>query len=147
MEMIHVKLANYELATLYKMLYELELTGKQSRMRTRFCKLLENRINETQDERDKLIRQFAKYDENGQVVTQKDEKQKEYITIHDVNAFNKEMDILMREDFTLDETEERKDMLLTVSDIILNIETSFSKEDAISYDRYCEVFENLTYTK
>nr|WP_162306335.1 hypothetical protein [Brevibacillus laterosporus] len=142
-----MKLANYELATLYKMLYELELTGKQSRMRTRFCKLLENRINETQDERDKLIRQFAKYDENGQVVTQKDEKQKEYITIHDVNAFNKEMDILMREDFTLDETEERKDMLLTVSDIILNIETSFSKEDAISYDRYCEVFENLTYTK
>ncbi|MGG1444799.1 hypothetical protein ABE354_22625 [Brevibacillus laterosporus] len=68
-----MKLANYELPTLYKILYELELTGKQSRMRTRFCKVLGLGINETEEEKDKLIRQYAEYDENGQIVTQKNE--------------------------------------------------------------------------
>ncbi|MGG1444800.1 hypothetical protein ABE354_22630 [Brevibacillus laterosporus] len=47
----------------------------------------------------------------------------------------------------MDETEERKEMLLTVSDVLLNIDTPFSKEDAHYYDRFCEVFENLSYTK
>ncbi|MGG0793844.1 hypothetical protein ABE137_07535 [Brevibacillus laterosporus] len=142
-----MKLANYELPTLYKILYELELTGKQSRMRTRFCKVLGARINETEEEKDKLIRQYAKYDENEQIVTQKNEDGKDLIILKDVATFNRELDILMREDFILDETEERKEMLLTVSDILLNIDTPFSKEDAHFYDRFCEVFENLSFTK
>ncbi|MFB0831560.1 hypothetical protein ACEU2D_18395 [Brevibacillus laterosporus] len=142
-----MKLANYELPTLYKILYELELTGKQSRMRTRFCKVLGLGINETEEEKDKLIRQYAKYDENEQIVTQKNKDGKDLIILKDVATFNRELDILMREDFILDETEERKEMLLTVSDILLNIDTPFSKEDAHYYDRFCEVFENLSYTK
>ncbi|XOS93105.1 hypothetical protein ACLMAB_05515 [Brevibacillus laterosporus] len=144
-----MKLANYELPTLHKILYELELTSKQSRMRTRFCKLLEDRIIEMEEEKNKLIHQYAEYDENGQIVMKKNEEGKNLFTIKDVNvaAFNREIDILMREDFILDETEERKEMLLTVSNIILNIETPFSKEDALYYDRYCEVLENLSYAK
>ncbi|TPG68709.1 hypothetical protein EEL31_09345 [Brevibacillus laterosporus] len=142
-----MKLANYELVFLYKILYSLELSGKKSRMRTRFCKLLEERVNEINDERDKLFRQYAKYDEQGQIVTEKNEQGLLEVVFSDPVSLDKELEILIREDFILDEVEERKETLLTVSDIILNIDMQFSKQDAAIYDRCCEAFENLSYTK
>jgi hypothetical protein len=141
-----MKIYNYEINRLYDFLLQEELVGKKSRMRTRFCKMLLERMQQISDEHQKLILEFAELDENGNPKTEptSDGKQRKYV-MRDFDAFSREYDILMREEFVIEETEERKDMLLTVADIVLNSNQTFSGQDAIFYDRFCEVFENLSY--
>lgn len=135
---------NVEINGLIKFLMDIELSGKQSRMRTRFCKLIGERLKEIEEERFKLIDKYVKKDEEGNFLT----KEKNGIQIYDIEnieSFNKEYEELMREELVIDETNERKEMLLTVRDILLNTEQTFKGQDAMNYDRYCEIFENLQY--
>lgn len=140
-----MKLFNFELNGLFDFLMSLELVGKQNRMRTRLCKLIAERLNEIVDERDKLILQFAETDEEGKpLILPVDGNQNKYV-MKDMEAFTREYDLLQREEFILEETEERKDMLLTVASIVLNLDMPFKGQEALQYERYCEIFEQLSY--
>jgi len=141
-----VKFHNYELKHLYEFLLSLELMGKQNRMRTRFCKLIQQRIEEVHEERDKLILQFSEKDEEGNPKTERVNNDQVKYVLNDVPAFTNELDLLLSEEFVLDETEANKDLLLTVANLVLNLDISFSGQEAMKYDRYCEVFEQLAYS-
>lgn len=138
-----MKLLNIEVQGLYDFLLSLELSGKQNRMRTRFCKLLANQLQQIEEDKADLIDQFVAKDEDGKPIFEKLPDGKVKYHLRDTEGFAREFNILMREEFVIEETEEVKDMLLTVKDIVLNLDKSFSGQEALQYDRYCEVFENI----
>lgn len=127
-------------------LMSLELAGKQSRMRTRFCKLLDEKMVQMENERFELIQQFGKKDEIGELLQSEDDKGNKVYQIDDIPNFTKELNILMNEDFYIDETMERKEMLMTIKDLVLDCELTFKGEDAIAYDIWCEAVEEIKYS-
>ncbi|RNB52667.1 hypothetical protein EDM57_20995 [Brevibacillus gelatini] len=140
-----MKFYNYELKNFYDFLLSIELRGKQSRMRTKLCKLIGERLHEITDERDKLIAEFVERDENNNPLTKEAEGGKLKYILRDTEAFAKEYDLLMQEEFIIEENEVNKDMLMTVADVVLNLDIPLKGQEAILHERYCEVLESLNY--
>lgn len=139
-----MKVKNTHIEKLVTFLMSLELSGKQSRMRTRFCKLLGERLKQIEDERMMLITQYGETDESGELLRTKTDSGEQY-HLKDVNAFSKEYSELMEEFFYIDKTLERKEMLLIVKDCVLDCELKFKGLEALEYDEWCEVFEEVEY--
>lgn len=139
-----MKIMNVELEPLYKFLFSLELQGKYSRMRTRFLKLLQDRIQEIYNFQNELLNKYGQRDEEGSLKMEAVEEKTIY-QISNVQEYNAEIRELMLEEFVIDETLERKDILLTVKHLILNSDEVFSGKEALEYDRWCEIFEAISY--
>ena len=139
-----MRIRNHEIGKFISFLMELELKGRESRLRTRFVKLLAERKNLVDDEHYQLILQHSNLDENGNPKVIELNGQKMY-DIDNIVAFNIDYNILLNEEFVIDETEERKEMLLLVKDVILNCDKTFKGEEAILYDRMCDVVEEIRY--
>lgn len=140
-----MKLYNYEIEPFGNFLLELELKGKESRMRTRLVRLLDERLKLINQERLEIINTYAKRDENGEIEYQEINGQKMF-KINDIENYKKEMEELINEVFIIDETEERREMLTTVANAVLNCDMVFKGEKAIQYDRWCEIVEGINYT-
>jgi hypothetical protein len=139
-----MRVMNFEVKEFIRFLIELKLAGKESRMRTRFCKLLADRMKQIEDEREELINQFAEHDADGEVVVENDPgTNKQVYKLKDHAGFNREYTVLMREEYVIDETEERQEMLKTIKDIVLNVDMEFQGEEAFVYDRWCEIVEEI----
>lgn len=134
---------NYEIAKFGEYLLELKLKGKQSRMRTRFIRLMQGQLDLVNEERSNLLIDYAIKDEDGEPVKNKDENGEEFISLENGNEYNLEIQKLMTEDFIIEETAERLDMLREVRDTILNSEEEFSGVEAMQYDRWCEIVEDI----
>jgi len=139
-----VKMKNYEVEAFANFLMSLELIGRESRFRTRFVRLLMERVKLIREEHAELIRQFARFDESGNPIIVKINGVDAY-DVPNKKAFDKEYSSLMNEDFIIEENEERKEMLLTVRDAILNCQKTFSGREAMEYDRWCEIVEEINY--
>lgn len=139
-----MRMMNGEVEPFINFLMSFELVGRDSRMRTRFVKLLAERASLIKDEHAELIRQFAKFDENGDPYIVEIDGQKAY-DVPDRVAFNKEYHLLLCEEFVIEENEERKEMLLFIKDVILNCEKTFKGREALEYDRWCEIVEEIKY--
>jgi uncharacterized protein YnzC (UPF0291/DUF896 family) len=139
-----MKLYNYEIEPFGKFLLELELRGKESRMRTRLVKLLDERLKLINQEKLEIINTYAKKDENGEIEYQEINGQKMF-KINDIENYKKEIEELMNEVFVIDETEERREMLTTVANAVLNCDMTFKGEKALQYDRWCEIVEGINY--
>jgi hypothetical protein len=137
-----MKLYNYELEGFISFLYRLKLVDYHSRMRTRFIKLLDERLNQYKDEYFGLVKEYSNLDDNGDPKIIKEENIERY-DIKDPKAFKKAVEELLMEEVIIDETEERKKMLLSVRDSILNCGIEFEGDEALIYDRWCEVIENV----
>jgi len=133
---------NYEVKELGDFLYQLKLKGKQSRMRTRMVKLLEDRLAQVNQERTQLIEDFAKRDEEGAILTEEHEGKTGYI-LENPQEFNHEVAMLMSEDYIIEETADKEEMLVTIREIVLNHgeETEMSGDEAMLYDRFCEILD------
>lgn len=140
-----MKFYNFELKHLFDFLLSLELLGKQNRMRTRFCKLLSEQINEIMEQKDRLIFDFSKKDDDGNPLYESLPGNKVKYHLTDTASFNYELDILMKEEFVIEENEINKDMLETVADVLLNLSIPLKGQEALMYERYCEAFENLKF--
>jgi len=134
---------NYEVEQFGRFLFDLTLRGKQSRMRTRFVKVLQGRLELQIAEREQLVNEFAKRDEKGEIVYQENEAGQEGIVIGDVEEFNKEVICILEEDFIIEETQEVLDMLIEVKNIVLDCDLEFSGDEATQYDRWCEIVEEI----
>jgi hypothetical protein len=136
-----MKMYNYEAEAFAQFLLTLELAGKQSRMRTKFCKILGDKMKDVDDDRVALAKEYAKKDANGEpmMITREDGSQ--VFDMEDLDAFNREYFILTREELIVDETPERADMINTIKDVVLNTDKIFSGQDAMLYDRWCEIVE------
>lgn len=138
-----MRINNFELKHFANFLISLKLSGKESRMRTRFCKLLGEQMKQFEDERSLLIDQYAEKDNKGRPVVVEENGQRLY-KIADREGFNRDFDILHREEFIIAHTEERIEMLRAVKEIVLNVDMEFKGEEAFAYDRWCEICEELT---
>lgn len=140
-----MRILNVELESFVNFLMEEPLNGKQSRMRTRFCKLLSEQINLIKDEEHQLIVKHCKKEEDGTLKTKIDENQREVYDIENLDLLNNDIKELMLEEYVLDNNEERKQMFLTIKDIVENTERTFKGREALEYDRFCEIVETIEY--
>lgn len=144
---------NYEIGELQSFLFNLILKGKESRMRTRFIKLLENQIELIKLERQQLINDYALKDDKGEIVTETKElhNKEEEIVVFPSEEAEKEAQmqimLMMNEDFIIEETTEKIDMLITLQNVILNCDLEFTGNKAVLYDRFCEIFEDVELLK
>jgi len=135
-----MKFKNVDINGLAEFLTTEKLVKKQSRMRTKFLKLLNEAINETEGFRKELLEKYSKKDDEGEALIDNNS----YV-LEDAEAFNKEYLELMNEDFVIDETESKREVLQHVKRILENTETEFEGVKAFQYDSWCEAFENLKY--
>lgn len=132
-----MQIKNKDITNTYKMLFDLELKGKTSRLRSRFNRLLQDHYNNTvQVEENELRNQYAIKDENNEIII--DDKGNFKVTEEYLN----EMNILLNEELHIDLNEANKEMLLTVANLFLDEELMIvSGELAETYDSVCEQFE------
>ena len=140
-----MKMFNIEVEPFINFLMELELPAKQSRMRTRFCKLGIERLRLLEEEKMEIIKKHANIDENGEVKQVKDEQGRLVWDVKDKDGFNADYKELMMEEWVLDLNEEKKDMLLTLKDVVLNLDIILKGKEALQYDRWCEIVEQIKY--
>lgn len=130
-----IKIQNKYLLPSINLLYDLSLKGKESRHRTRFIKLLQERLKEVEEERKQLAEEFSRKDKNGKPIIE-DNK---YV-LENEKEFYKEFNELMDEEFII-EGANYEETLKTVKTILLECEVAFSGQDAMVYDYLCEQFE------
>jgi len=132
-----MKIKNKHVSNTYKMLFDLELKGKTSRLRSRFNRLLQDHYSNTvQVEENELRNQYAIKDANNEIII--DDKGNFKVTEEYLN----EMNILLNEELHIDLNESNKEMLLTVANLFLDEELiTVSGELAETYDSVCEQFE------
>lgn len=132
-----MKMKNFELRTVIGLLSTLELSGKKSRDRSKFIKLLEERAVEVDKERIEMLKDFANKDENDEPVIVDG---KFDLTDEALDEFNKQLEELLNEECVIDTTE-KKPLVKSVKEIVLNCEIKFSGQDAVLYDRICDIIE------
>lgn len=131
---------NHEIKGFVEFLMLEELTGKFSRMRTRFAKIALAQLEQIDQERMILIQQFSFLQEDGKPKV--DPNTNEFM-LRDKEKFADEYFELMSELFIIEEWEERKEMLEAVNHIVLNTTRTFKGEEALKYDRWCDIVENI----
>ena len=132
-----VRIENRYLKQAIDLLFNLSLRGKQSRHRTRFIKLLNERFVKVEEERKQLAEEFAEKYKDGKPIVENDRYK---IVGDNREQFQKKFEELMSEDFVI-EGENYKETLEVVKDILLNCDEYFSGEQAFVYDYLCEQFE------
>lgn len=138
-----MRIKNYEIENLQGFLMSFELGGKDSRLRTRFVRTLNEYVNRMYEERDDLIKSNCHLDEDGEPkFTYIGEDRKKY-DIKDLKKFDKEYSELLHEEVIVEVTEERKEMFKLIKRLILECEFTFKGEEAFKYDRFCEIVEQL----
>lgn len=139
-----MRMKNAEVESFLNFIMSMELSGKNSRLRTRFAKLLMQQQQLINEEHMELIKEYSHLDDNGNPKV-KEENGKQMYDVYDRESFNKEYSILLNEDFIIEANEERREMLLLVKDVILNCEMTFKGREALQYDRWCEIVEDIDY--
>lgn len=133
-----MKIKNKHIINTHKILFDLKLKGKISRLRSRFNRLLQDHyVSVIEPEQNELKNQYAIKDEHGEIAYNNGNFKvtKEYLN---------EMDILLNEELHIDLNESNKDMLLTVATLFLDEDLiSVSGELAETHDYICEQFEQV----
>lgn len=133
---------NHEIAEFGNFLLELKLKGRTSNMRVRLVRLLDERLTLINQERDALFNDYVQKDEHGEPIKEVDEVSgEERYLLEEGNVYHIELQKLMTEDFIIEENEERALMLTEVRDAVFNCDVEFSGEEAMKYDRWCEILE------
>lgn len=136
---------NYELKAFGDFLYELSLKGKDSRMRSRFIAILETQLQLIANERDILLQDYAKKDEKGEPIRDKDEEGQEFVILEDSLSFNLEVSKLMGEEFIIEIKNEKVEMIKTIQRIVFDVDKEFSGIEAERYNRFCDILETVSF--
>lgn len=126
------------------------LHGSASRSRTRFIKLVSDRLSEIDKEINKLREECSAKNEKGEIIyfdkdgKETTDKEKSFrFKIDDQKKFNEEWDKYMQEDYVLDITPASKDVIYGVRQILFDTHDEFNGVMAARYDQWCEAFENI----
>ncbi|MRG87012.1 DUF1617 family protein [Salinibacillus xinjiangensis] len=133
---MQVKIENGQLAQVSNLLFNLSLKGKQSRHRTKFIKLLNERVKEVEEQRIELAKEHSKVDEGGEPIINGNQ-----FELKDVEEFQKELKELFDEEMVI-EGGDYQGMLKTVQKVLEECDKEFSGQEAFTYDYICEQFEN-----
>ncbi|MED4916705.1 DUF1617 family protein [Geobacillus thermodenitrificans] len=131
-----VRIEKSKLAAIINLLYDLPLKGKQSRHRTKFIKLLHERLEEYREDIKQLLKEHCNLDESGEPVVKDDNT----YDVKDIEAYIKDKKELDEEEIVI-EGGDVQGMLKTVKEILFNCDREFRGEEAMIYDYICEKFE------
>lgn len=140
-----MEMKNGELKGFCEFLMKQELDAKNTRMRMRFVRMAADRLKEVDEENRRLINKYAKKDGSGKPIVVINDDETETVEITDINSFKKEFSEILLEDFVIEENEERKDMLLSIKNTVLNAEGTFKGDEAVFYDRWCQIVEGISF--
>ena len=152
------KIKNKFIVGLGSWLNELQLSGKESRERTRFVSLLVDRLTEVEKFRADLLDKHVEKDEKGEKKKLMMEDQEIWdMTPENQVSYAKELNELMDEEFVIDVLEGNKEKVKVVKEIVLNTSYVFGpKEGDVEgerqaklrqmndYNIWCEMFEAVT---
>jgi hypothetical protein len=141
-------------------LNNLSLSGKESRMRSRFVQKLAASIQLTEKERQQIIQKLVPKDKEGKPKTKTVDNGMVQLDIpkKDAKKFSEEMQELYNEEYVMNVTPETEELIHCIRDIVLETEYKFgptgeeeTNEDkqkkimeANDYLVWCESFEELT---
>lgn len=137
---------NHEIDGLFVFLRDKKITsGKQSRMRTRFCNILETRLFEMENSRSEIMKRCCEKDEHGELKIIENQGSQTYYKIMQGSEdhLRQELSDLMNEQLIIEVTESAKEMIQVVKEVVLNseFEDGLHGDFAKNYDRWCEIFE------
>lgn len=133
---MEVRISNININSTINFFYNMPLRGKQSRHRTKFIKLLTDRLKEVSEQEKQLLIEFAKKDEKGNPIKIGETRYE----IEDIESLAKEKEILFNEEFVIDGGD-NEDMLKTLKDVLENYNEELRGQEATLYDYLCEQFE------
>jgi len=121
------------------LLFDEELKKKQSRMRTKFIKRLNEHNKHIVDSRNELAKEHAEKDGEGEPIII-DENGKKRYKILDMESFDKDVSELYEESIIFD-SENDEDMLKTVGEVIMKLDKAYKGAKATAYDYLYDEFE------
>lgn len=137
-----MKLYNYELDAFITFLHSLPIKeGSDSRMRTRFKKLLTEKKNVFMEEIQEINGRYLIVEQNGQprIIDDKYQFKDNPQRLEEIMEVSNEVIII-------EQNIERKTMLLSVKNSVLSYSPDvFEGDEAERYDRFCEIVEQIEY--
>lgn len=132
-----IKISNEKLNKVYDLLQGIPLKAKQSRHRTKFTKMIVERLKEVIDDEQELIKEHCHLDENGEPKKKDDGTRWD---IKDLKAFSKDREELYKEEMII-EGGDVTGILKTVKKILDNLDKELSGEEADIYDYLMDQFD------
>lgn len=142
---MELSLKRNQLLPLGKWLNSLSLYGPESRERTKFVELLDEELKEQELTRVEIVKRYCKKEEGTDeptIITTEDGSKKFDIPDDKLQDFQKELVDYLNTDFTCGGPG-LKNRLTTVKTIVLNPGVKIEPENAQSYDKWCEAFEEM----
>ena len=126
------------------------LHGKASRARTRFLRLINDRVTEIAEETKKIAEDHCEKNKTGRLIfLDKDGKdtteQKKGVNYKVIKAekFDEAMSEYRNEEYKIDITSSNSETIYGVRDIILNTQEEFSGNQAVLYDEISQALEDI----
>ena len=129
-----VKIENGKLEQAIGLLFNLPAKGIKSVRKTKFVKLLNERLKEVDEQRQELAKEHSNLDENGKAKTVGDK-----FDIKDMDAFQKDVKELFGEEMVFEGADVQK-MLKTVKQILEESEKEWEGQESMTYAYLCEAF-------
>lgn len=136
---MQVRIKNALLNEIVELLFDWKLKGRQSRHRSRFIRLLNERVETVIEEEQELLKEHCYLDEDGEPKIKEINGKKHY-DIKDFGAFSKDKADLLNEEMVI-EGADNKTMLLTVREVLDECEEELAGREAVLYEHLCEVFK------
>ncbi|UOE96081.1 DUF1617 family protein [Alkalihalobacillus sp. LMS39] len=134
---MQVKIQNGKLGQAINLLFNLSLKGKKSRHRTKFIKLLDERLREVAEQEQELLKEHCHLDGKGDPKKTDDGKSWD---VKDKEAFLKDKKELYEEEMVI-EGGDVSGMLKTVKEILDECEEEWQGAEATTYFELCEIFD------
>lgn len=134
---MNVTIKNAQLGQAISLLFDLSLKAKKSRQRTKFVKLLNERLEEVRGQEKELLKEHCELDESGEPLKTEDGKG---FQAKDTVAFMKDQQELYEEQLIVDGVE-NQEMLRTMKQILEECDEEFSGKEAMTYDYLYGQFE------
>lgn len=139
--------------SLYSFLNGLMLHGSKSRERTKFLKIINDRVLATEQERIKLASKHAKRNKHNEILyVGADGKETTNNTtggsfvIENQEDFKKDLLSYLEEEFVIEISPTNNVTIYTVKELLLKCDKEFSGQEAVQYNEWCEAFENIKET-
>lgn len=130
-------------------LIDQNLHGPASRARTRFIKLIMDRVKEVDEQRIVIAKEHSKNKDGKVIFIDKDGKKCDenteggHFDVKDMEKFYEEWNNYLNEEYLIDVTTANNEIINGVKAIVLNTNDEFSGREAIRYDEWCETFEEV----
>lgn len=130
-----LKLKKGNLKEYSDILYELPLKGTESRHRTKLIKIINSEIEEVDQQRIELAKEYSQKDKDGAAIVEEG-----IYKVEDLENFRKSIADLYNEDLIVG-NENEQDMLKGVKKALLNSNEVYEGKEAMTYDYLCSQLE------